>query len=57
MNCRRRGHSAGADVKPIKGNETKTGDAQSYGDKHGMERHSNKPPKPMKSGEVVEHPA
>jgi hypothetical protein len=56
MNCRRRG-SAPADVKPIKGNETKTGDAQSYSDKHGMERHSNKPPKPMKSGEVVEHPA
>jgi hypothetical protein len=56
MNCRRRG-SAPADVKPIKGNEAKAGDAQSYGDKHGMERHSNTPPKPMKSGEVVEHPA
>jgi hypothetical protein len=56
MNCRRRG-SAGADVKPIKGNETKTGDAKSYGDKHGMERHSNPPVKPSKSGEVVEHPA
>ena len=55
MKCWRRGKPA-AGSKQVHVNPSREGNGvQNKADKHGMERHGAKPPKPTKSGDVVEY--
>ena len=57
MKCWRRGKPDMGSKQVHKDPSREGNGVQTKGDKHGMERHGPKPPKPDKSGMVVEHPA